>query len=158
VPAQSIELSVRVNRRRQSLLVAPRETLADVLRDRLGLTGTKVGCDSQVCGSCSVLLDGAVVSACTVLALEAQGRELVTIEGLGENGKLDTVQAAFLETGALQCGFCTPGFILAVKALLAEQPQADPEQVRAYLRGNLCRCTGYGPILEAIRRLQEASA
>jgi carbon-monoxide dehydrogenase small subunit len=155
---RSFELALEVNGQRHLLRADPSETLADVLRDRLGLTGTKVGCDSQVCGSCTVLLDRALVSACTVLAYEAGGRSLLTIEGCEVEGRLDPVQEAFISAGAFQCGFCTPGIVLATKALLAERPEADAEEVRSYLRGNLCRCTGYKSILDAVELARRGRA
>lgn len=148
-----LEIGLTVNGRPQRLTVEPRELLIDVLRERLGLTGTKRSCDAQVCGACTVLVDGVPVSSCTTLALEAEGRDVLTIEGLADGGRLDPVQAAFVEHGALQCGFCTPGMILAVKALLAERPSPSEAEIRHELHGNLCRCTGYVKILEAVRAL-----
>jgi carbon-monoxide dehydrogenase small subunit len=133
--------------------VEPRELLIDVLRDRLGLTGTKRSCDVEVCGACTVLVDGLPASSCTTLAVEVDGREVLTIEGLGRDGRLDPVQRAFVEHGALQCGFCTPGMVLAVKALLALDPAPDEAEIRHFLRGNLCRCTGYVKILDAVKSL-----
>ena len=137
--------------------VEPRELLIDVLRDRLDLTGTKRSCDVEVCGACTVLVDGLPVSSCTTLAVEVSGRAVLTIEGLAADGRLDPVQEAFVEHGALQCGFCTPGMVLAVKALLALDPSPDDVEIRHFLRGNLCRCTGYVKILEAVKSLIPAS-
>jgi carbon-monoxide dehydrogenase small subunit len=155
-----ISLTVTVNGERRELQVPPHETLIECLRDRLGLQGTKKSCDVQVCGACTVLLDGRPVSACTLLAFEARGRTVQTIEGLSNGDHLHPVQEAFLEHGALQCGFCTPGMIMAAVALLAENPIPTPEEVKHYMRGNICRCTGYKRILEAIldasRRLAAA--
>jgi aerobic carbon-monoxide dehydrogenase small subunit len=133
--------------------VEPRELLIDVLRDRLGLTGTKRSCDIQVCGACTVLVDGLPVSSCTTLAVEVGGRPVLTIEGLASGGDLHPIQRAFVEHGALQCGFCTPGMVLAVKALLALDPAPGEAEARHFLRGNLCRCTGYVKILDAVKSL-----
>jgi carbon-monoxide dehydrogenase small subunit len=158
---REIALAVTVNGERHELAVPPWETLLECLRERLGLLGTKKSCDVQVCGACTVLLDGRPVSACTVPAFEARGRSVATIEGLARGDELHPVQEAFVEHGALQCGFCTPGMIMATVALLAEIPQPTAEQVKHYMRGNLCRCTGYKRILEAIldagRRLAAAA-
>jgi carbon-monoxide dehydrogenase small subunit len=147
---KAIEMAVTVNGERHALTVPPWETLIECLRDRLGLLGVKKSCDVQVCGACTVLLDGRPVSSCTLLAFEARGRSLQTIEGLARGDDLHPVQAAFVEHGALQCGFCTPGMIMATVALLAENPAPTADDVKHYLRGNICRCTGYKRILEAI--------
>jgi aerobic carbon-monoxide dehydrogenase small subunit len=150
-----VKLSTRVNGRAHTVDVEPNETLAEVLRDRLHLTGTKVSCDVQVCGACTVLLDGLPVSACTLLAYEARDREVLTVEGLaGPGGGLDPLQQAFIEENAFQCGFCTPGMLLAARSLLDQQPNATDAEIIAYMEGNICRCTGYRPILAAIRRAQ----
>ena len=151
--AERLEIACTVNGTPQRLDVECRELLIDVLREMLGLLGTKRSCDVEVCGACTVLLDGAPVSACTTLAGEADGREVLTIEGLARDGVLDPVQEAFARHGAFQCGFCTPGMILAVKALLAERAAPTEAEIRHYLRGNLCRCTGYVKILDAVRSL-----
>ena len=132
------------------------ETLLFVLRERLGLPGAKNACEQGECGSCSVLLDGAVVCACCVLAVDAAGSTVETVEGLTASGEVADVQAALLETGGVQCGYCTPGFVVAVHDLLRRRPDAGELEVREALSGNLCRCTGYGRILEAVRRVQEA--
>ena len=145
-----IPLTVTVNGELHRLTVPPHETLIECLRDRLGLLGTKKSCDVQVCGACTVLLDGRPVSACTLLAFEARGRSLLTIEGLANGDDLHPLQEAFIEHGALQCGFCTPGMIMATVALLGENPSPTPEEVKHYMRGNICRCTGYKRILDAI--------
>ncbi len=126
------------------------ETLLDALRERLGLTGSKEGCASGDCGACSVMLDGRLVCACLVLAAEADGREVETIEGMAGTGELHPLQTKFLELGALQCGVCTPGFLVAAKALLEENPDPDETEVRYWLAGNLCRCTGYDKIIRAV--------
>jgi aerobic carbon-monoxide dehydrogenase small subunit len=149
----------RINTRTLELDIQPNETLADVLRNRLGLTGTKVSCDVQVCGACTVLVDGLPVSTCTYLAYEARERNVLTIEGLSAPGQeLHPLQQAFLAENAFQCAFCTPGVILAAKSLLDENPNASRAEIIAYMEGNLCRCTGYKPILAAIQRVQRALA
>ncbi len=150
-PIMTLELVL--NGRPAVVDVEPRELLLDVLRDRLGLTGAKRSCDVEVCGACTVLLDGWPVSACTTLALEAGGRSVLTVEGLAPEGRLDPVQQAFLDHGAVQCGFCTPGMILTVKALLADNPVPTDAEAAHFLRGNLCRCTGYIKIRDALRSL-----
>ena len=156
-----IAITTTVNGEPHRLTVPPHETLIECLRDRLGLLGTKKSCDVQVCGACTVLLEGRPVSACTVLAFEARGRTVQTIEGLARGDQLHPVQEAFVEQGALQCGFCTPGMIMATVALLAENPTPDEAEIKHYMRGNICRCTGYKRILEAIllasRRMAGAS-
>ena len=152
-------LEMRLNGQPTSVEVLPCETLAEVLRERLGLTGTKVSCDVQVCGACTVLVDGLPVSACTTLAYEARGRDVLSIEGLvGARGELHPIQQAFLEEFAFQCGFCTPGMILAAKALLDDRPDAGEEEIVEHMDGNICRCTGYVPILQAVRRAQRTLA
>ncbi len=147
---EQVTIELIVNNRSHTLTIEPRETLADVVRDRLGLTGTKVSCDAQVCGSCTVIVDGLTVSACTYLAVDADGRRVTTVEGLAADGRLSPVQQAFIDFAALQCGFCTPGMLIAATALLAENSQPKREEVVHALDGNLCRCTGYAPIVEAI--------
>jgi carbon-monoxide dehydrogenase small subunit len=132
------------------LLVAPHETLIELIRERLNLTGTKKSCDVQVCGACTVLLNGQPVSACTLLAFEARNAALLTIEGMASGDTLHPIQTAFIEHSGFQCGFCTPGMILAVKALLDENPTPTEADIKHYMRGNLCRCTGYKRILEAV--------
>ena len=142
-----IELSVNGDLYRRE--VAPDSTLLDVLRDDFGLTGTKWGCKTGDCGACTVLVDGEPVTSCIQLARQVEGRELTTIEGLDQDGGLNEVQAAFVAMGAAQCGFCTPGMILAVEALLRVNPSPDETEVREALAGNLCRCTGYNKIVDA---------
>jgi carbon-monoxide dehydrogenase small subunit len=144
-----------VNGERREVEVEPRDLLVFVLRERLGLTGTTVGCDTSSCGACTVLLDGESVKSCTLLGVQADGRELTTIEGLARNGSLHPVQAAFHEAHGLQCGYCTPGMVMATVSLLAEHPQPSEEEIRLALEGNLCRCTGYQNIVKAV---QAASA
>lgn len=148
--AQTIPISFTLNGRLQEIEVEPQELLLDVVRDRLGLTGAKRSCDVQVCGACTLLMDGRPVSACTTLAFEARGRSVLTIEGLAENGKLHPLQEAFIEHGGFQCGFCTPGMILAAKALLDENPNPTETELKHFMHGNLCRCTGYKKIIESI--------
>ena len=147
---QYLKVRLKVNGEEHELRVEPQETLLEVVRNRLGLTGTKLSCDMEVCGACTVLLDGKPVSSCTTLAFEARGKEVLTIEGVSPNGKLHPIQEAFIEKGGLQCGFCTPGMILTAKAFLEENPDPTEEEVKQYMHGNLCRCTGYGMIVESI--------
>ena len=127
------------------------ESLLFALRERLGLPGSKNACEQGECGSCSVLLDGTLVCACLVLAAQADGHDVVTVEGLGDNGRLHRVQEAFTETGAVQCGFCTPGLVVATADLLEHNPQPTDDEIREALSGNLCRCTGYAKIFDAVR-------
>ena len=145
-----IRVTTTVNGDAQEFLADPRETLLDVLRDRLGLTGSKEGCGTGDCGACSVLLDGRLVSSCLVLGVEAEGHSIETIEGVAEGEELHPLQRKFLEHAALQCGFCTPGFLVASKALLEHNPDPTEEEVRYWLAGNLCRCTGYDKIVRAV--------
>jgi aerobic carbon-monoxide dehydrogenase small subunit len=147
------ELSIRLwlNGCEREVRVEPRQTLLGMLRDQFGLTGTKQSCDMEICGACTVLLDGRPVSSCSTLAIAARDKKIVTIEGLMQNGRLDPIQEAFIEKGALQCGFCTPGMILTVKALLDENPDPSKEEIAHYMDGNLCRCTGYEMIIDAIK-------
>jgi len=145
-----MRVDMTLNGSAASVDVEPSELLIDVLRDRLRLKGTKRSCDVQVCGACTVLIDGLPASSCTTLCADVHERSITTIEGIAKEGKLDPVQRAFIVHGALQCGFCTPGMILAVKSLLALDPHPSEETIRHYLRGNICRCTGYVKILEAI--------
>ncbi|MFQ5808152.1 MAG: (2Fe-2S)-binding protein [Armatimonadota bacterium] len=143
-------LRITVNGQRHELAVPVHALLLDVLRDRLDLKGAKRSCDMQICGACTVLLDGAAVSACTYLAVEADGREIQTVEGLADGENLHPLQRALIERGGVQCGFCTPGILLTAKALLDEEPSPTREYVTYYLRGSLCRCTGYRKIVEAV--------
>ncbi|MDH4208818.1 MAG: (2Fe-2S)-binding protein [Anaerolineae bacterium] len=139
-----------VNGEEHDVAVWPNETLVEVLRDRLELTGTKMGCGEGACGTCTVLLEGRPVRSCLTLAVEAQGREIVTIEGLAEGGELHPVQEAFVQHGAIQCGFCSPAMILTGKALLDENPHPTEHEVRRAISGVVCRCTGYAKIVEAV--------
>lgn len=144
-------ITITVNGMRHEVDVRPNVRLIDLLREDLALTGTKEGCSIGVCGACTVLVDGRSVSACLTLAVMVAGREVLTIEGLAEGDALHPLQQAFLERGGLQCGFCTPGQIMAAKALLDERPHPDDEEIRVAMLGNLCRCTGYYKIIESIK-------
>jgi len=144
------EMHITVNGDEHHLLVDTRRTLIDVIRDDLGLTGTKNGCGAGECGACTVLLDGDPVNSCLVLAHEAAGRDVLTIEGLAVGGVLHPIQQAFVAQGAIQCGFCTPGMVMSTKALLDRNPDPTNEEILVGLRGNLCRCTGYVKIVEAV--------
>ena len=146
-----IPLAVTVNGVEHDSEVEPRTLLVDFLRDELGLTGTKIGCDTSQCGACTVQLDGRAVKSCTVLALQADGASVVTIEGLAANGGFDRLQEAFWELHGLQCGFCTPGMIMAAVELVDRGGRPTPEEIREALDGNICRCTGYENIVRAIR-------
>jgi carbon-monoxide dehydrogenase small subunit len=146
-----VKVSMRVNGEERETEVWPGESLLYVLRERLGLPGSKNACEQGECGSCSVLLDGTLVCACLVLGAQAEGRDVVTVEGLAENGRLHRVQEAFVETGAVQCGFCTPGLVVATADLLAHNPAPSDYEIREALSGNLCRCTGYAKIFDAVR-------
>jgi aerobic carbon-monoxide dehydrogenase small subunit len=145
------QIAMTVNGARREAEVEPRELLVYVLRERLGLTGTTVGCDTSSCGACTVLLDGESVKSCTLLAVQADGREVTTIEGLAHNGALHSVQEAFHVHHGLQCGYCTPGMVLATVSLLAENPSPSEQEIRHALEGNLCRCTGYQNIVKAVQ-------
>jgi carbon-monoxide dehydrogenase small subunit len=146
-----MHVSITVNGMAREADVEPRTLLVDLIRDRFGLTGTKIACDTSQCGSCTVHLDGKAVKSCTVLAVQADGAAVTTIEGLASNGDLHAVQQAFHEQHGLQCGFCTPGMILATVDLLAHSPDPTDEEIRHGLEGNLCRCTGYENIVRAVR-------
>jgi carbon-monoxide dehydrogenase small subunit len=147
-------ISLTVNGSERSVEVEARTTLLDMVREQLGLTGAKLGCDIQVCGACTLLLNGKPVSACSVLAVDADGCDVLTLEGLGGIDGLHPLQEAFMEFGALQCGYCTSGFILTAKALLDECPNPSDEQIRDYLAGNLCRCGCYQEIMQAINSVR----
>jgi carbon-monoxide dehydrogenase small subunit len=146
----STQVTLSINSADHSLAVAPTETLVSVLRDRLGLTGTHRDCAMGVCGACTVLLDGRPVSACLLLAVQAEGAEITTIEALEGDGALSPLQEAFLTHGAVQCGYCTPGFLMTATALLAENPRPSRAEITDAIKGNLCRCTGYQKIVDAI--------
>ncbi|MEJ7719239.1 MAG: (2Fe-2S)-binding protein [Ilumatobacteraceae bacterium] len=145
-----MEITVTVNGTQRSADVEPRTLLVHLVRDHLGLTGTNVGCDTSSCGACTLHLDGESVKSCTLLAAQADGGEITTIEGLARDGELHPMQQAFMENHGLQCGFCTPGMIMAATSLLDEQPNPTEEDVRIGLEGNLCRCTGYHNIVQAV--------
>ncbi len=148
-------INFKLNGRPVSIEVKDNELLINVLRDRLGVLSPKYGCGIGECGACTVLLDGEPVLSCLTLAVEVDGREITTVEGLAKDGKLHPVQEAFIEEGAIQCGYCTPGFILVAKRLLEEIKNPSEEMIREYVRGNLCRCTGYVNIIKAIKRAAE---
>ena len=142
----------KINGEERDFLCEPRQSLLEVLRDTLNLTGTKEGCNDGNCGSCTVTLNGRLVTSCLVLGVEAEGREIGTIEGIARGNELHPIQKAFLENAALQCGICTPGFIVATKALLDKEPDPSEERIRFYLANNLCRCTGYDKIIQAVQQ------
>ncbi len=155
---ESIDLAFTLNGEPAGARIEPRELLVDVLREQFGLRGTKRSCDLGACGACTVLVDRLPASSCSTLAADVEGRSVVTIEGLGTAKSLDPVQQAFVDHGAMQCGFCTPGMVLAVKALLSANPSPTEDEVRHYLRGNVCRCTGYVKIIEAVLDLASREA
>ncbi len=152
----TVPIALVVNGSPRSAEVEPRRLLVHFLRETLGLTGTHVGCDTTSCGACTVLLDGIPVKSCTLFAVQADGREVATVEGLAQGGKLHPVQAAFKEEHGLQCGFCTPGMMLVAAALLDENPDPSEAEIRWALSGNLCRCTGYQNIVNAVRSAAQA--
>ena len=151
------EIRITVNGKPYELSVRPWATLLEVIREDLGLTGTKEGCGVGECGACTVIMNGKSVNACLVLAPEADGKEITTIEGLAQGEKLDPIQQAFYEIGGLQCGFCTPGMIMSTKSLLAETPEPTDQEIRKGLEGNFCRCTGYTKIFESVREASRKS-
>ena len=144
------EIVLKVNGTNYRLSIDPRRTLVEVLRENLGLTGTKKSCNEGDCGACTIMMDGKPVASCLVLAMDAQGKEILTIEGLSEGEKLHPIQEAFLKHGAIQCGFCTPGMVMSAKALLDENPKPTTAEIRKAISGNLCRCTGYQHIVDSI--------
>ncbi len=150
-----MKLRFEVNREPVEAEVAPRTTLCDCLRDHLGLTGTHTGCEHGVCGACTVIVDGQAVRSCLLLAVQADGASIVTVEGLADGDELSPLQQAFRKHHALQCGFCTSGMLTTLHALLTDEPEADEERIRDVLSGNLCRCTGYIPIIEAALEARE---
>ena len=145
-----VHVQTTINGNQVDFLCEPRQSLLECLRDVVGLTGTKEGCNDGNCGACTVMFEGRMVTSCLVLAVEAQGKEITTIEGIASAAGLHPIQQAFLENAALQCGICTPGFIVATKALLDREPDADEQRIRLWLAGNLCRCTGYDKIIRAV--------
>lgn len=152
---QKVIVQTTINGEEKTFLCEPRQSLLEVLREDLGLTGTKEGCSNGNCGACSVILDGVLVDSCLVLAVEAEGRTVGTIEGVAGPAALHPLQQKFLEHAALQCGICTPGFIVAAKALLEKNPQPTEHEARLWLAGNLCRCTGYDKIIRAVLEAAE---
>lgn len=150
------EITLVVNGSHYRVMVEAHRTLLDVLRDGLGFTGAKKGCDRGECGACTVLIDGVPMQSCLVLAVQAEGRSITTVEGLARDGAMDPLQIAFHEVGAIQCGFCTPGMIVTARALLDRNPDPTDHEIKEALSGNMCRCTGYVKIIEAVRRAAEA--
>lgn len=148
-------IRLTVNGESYTVAVEPCESLLDVLRDKLSLTGTKKGCNRGDCGACTIIIDGKTVNSCLVLAVEADDKEVLTVEGLASNGQLHPIQEAFVQYGAVQCGYCTPGMIMSVKVLLDENPNPTEEEVKRAIGGNLCRCTGYVKIIDAIKKAAE---
>jgi carbon-monoxide dehydrogenase small subunit len=146
-----MEIEITINGRKRQFDVEPNKLLLNLVRDELYLTGTKYGCGIGECGACTVHMDGQAVLACMVLAVDADGRSITTIEGVADGDTLDPVQEAYIEEGAIQCGFCTPGFIMTTKALLKENPDPSEAEIREYLKGNYCRCTGYVNIIKAVQ-------
>jgi len=153
--SKKIHVNAKINGDEADFLVEARQSLLEVLRDVIGLTGTKEGCNDGNCGACTISMDGRIVDSCCVLAVEAEGSDILTIEGVASPEGLHPVQQAFLEQAALQCGICTPGFIVAAKALLEKEPDADEHRIRHWLAGNLCRCTGYDKIIRAVMQAGE---
>ena len=148
-------ISLTINEKLYELAVSPNQTLADVIRYEIGLTGTKKGCEVGECGTCTVIMDGKSVNSCLILAVQANGSEILTIEGMETDEGLHPIQEAFVEKGAIQCGYCTPGMILSAKTLLDTNPKPDELEIRTAISGNLCRCTGYQKIVEAIKSVSE---
>ncbi len=144
-------LTMTLNGQKVTVEIEPSDLLAYVLRDRLGLTGTKIGCDEGECGACTVILDGRAVNSCLLPAMKADSCEVMTVEGLAQGGELDPLQRAFIDKGAVQCGYCTPGLLMSARALLDENPHPSEQEIRDAIAGNLCRCTGYLQIVEAIK-------
>ncbi|HOR41971.1 MAG TPA: (2Fe-2S)-binding protein [Atribacterota bacterium] len=153
-----INIKVNINDKDYDLKVKPNTLLLDLLRNELGLTGTKRGCDTGECGACTVIMDGLTVNSCMVLAAEVNGKNITTIEGLEKGGQLHPIQESFMEEGAIQCGFCTPGMVLSAKALLDKNPDPTDEEIRVAISGNLCRCTGYTKIIKAIKSAAQKMA
>jgi carbon-monoxide dehydrogenase small subunit len=156
--ARTYPLTMTVNGRSVTIEINADELLVDVLRDRLGLIGTKVGCNEGECGACTIIIDGDPVLSCLIPALRAQGRQIITIEGLSDGDTLHPLQQAFVEHGAVQCGYCIPGFIMSAKALLDVNPHPNRDEIKEAIAGNLCRCTGYVKIIEAIEAIADQQA
>jgi carbon-monoxide dehydrogenase small subunit len=153
-----IRVSFIVNQEPVEILVEPWQTLMDALREDLRLTGTKEGCGNGNCGACTVMLNGKAIDSCCMLAAEAEGQNLTTVEGLANGGQLDPLQQAFIDFGALQCGFCTPGFLVSARAFLNENPKPSEQDIRLAIAGNLCRCTGYDKIVRAIQHVADSGS
>ena len=149
---EKINVLLRINGRDHEISVEPRKTLVDAIRDDCGQTGTHIGCEHGVCGTCTIILDGEAIRSCLMFAIQADGRQIRTVEGLADGEKLHPLQQAFLEEAALQCGICTPGFLMSSKALLAQNPNPSEHDIRFWLSGNLCRCTGYDKIIRAVQK------
>jgi carbon-monoxide dehydrogenase small subunit len=150
-------VKLHVNGKERQLLIRPNQLLLNVLRDELGLMGAKYGCGLGECAACTVLVDGRNMLACLMLAISAEGVEITTVEGMGDYDRLHPIQQSFLDHGAVQCGFCTPGMLLTAQALLEENPDPSEDEIRDYLRGNLCRCTGYAAIVQAVKEVKRPS-
>ncbi len=148
-------LRIRVNNEDHEIYIKPKTLLVEVLRDQLGLTGTKRACSTSACGACTVILNGMAVKSCSILAVQAEGAEILTVEGLADGPNLHALQRSFLDHGAYQCGFCTPGMLMSAKALLEENPRPTREEIRQGIHGNLCRCTGYNSIVRAVAAVAE---
>ncbi len=153
-----IPVTFTINGEPKEILVQPWQSLLDAMRDELMLTGTKEGCGNGNCGACTVILDGRAINSCCMLAVEAEGQDVVTVEGLATDGKLDPLQQAFISHGALQCGFCTPGFLMSARAFLNVNPHPTEQEIRLAIAGNLCRCTGYDKIVRAIQAVAQGEA
>ncbi|MFQ5915374.1 MAG: (2Fe-2S)-binding protein [Nitrospinota bacterium] len=153
-----MECTLNVNGKSQRISVRPDETLLDALRDRLDFTGTKEGCGEGDCGACTIQVDGRAVNACLILAADAEGREIRTVEGLAENGEMSPLQRAFVNNGGIQCGFCIPGMLMSADALLRANPRPSDSEIREALAGNLCRCTGYVKIFQSVKAAAEEMA
>ncbi|HCP24787.1 MAG: (2Fe-2S)-binding protein [SAR202 cluster bacterium] len=154
--ADVTQVKTTINGEEVNFLCEPRQSLLEVLRDVLGMTGTKEGCNDGNCGACTIILDGRIVDSCLVLGVEAEGKDITTIEGMASPEGLHPLQQSFLENASLQCGICTPGFLLASKSLLDQEPDADEGRIRHWLAGNLCRCTGYDKIVRAVLQVSKA--
>lgn len=152
---EQLKIRITVNGDRRDLFVDPSRRLIDVIREDLQLTGTKEGCGKGECGACSVIMNGKLINSCLIFAWQADGKEILTIEGMGSAGQLHPIQQAFIDNGAVQCGYCTPGMVLAAKALLDEKPHPTEEEIRRGISGNLCRCTGYQKIVDAVQDAAE---
>lgn len=152
---EKLVLHLTVNSEHYEMYIKPKKLLVEVLRDELGLTGTKRACDTSACGACTVLLNGVSVKSCSILAMQAEGAEIITVEGLADGSKLSTLQKSFLDHGAYQCGFCTAGMLISATALLEENPDPTSDEIREGIHGNICRCTGYNSIVRAIAAVAE---